>query len=117
MLAVKRGERRPLLSTPGGRLRRQEVEAGGRHLTGSRGLASDKQVGRQQQDPSGRNTLQVTRGKEMSLSRDLGHYYKLPKSDSNAVYLLSNSVYYLSTLSGNSFFPRKLYKVILACQQ
>ena len=57
------------------------------------------------------------RGKEMSLSRDLGHYYKLPKSDSNAVYLLSNSVYYLSTLSGNSLFPRKLYKVILACQQ
>ena len=57
------------------------------------------------------------RGKEMSLSRDLGHYYKLPKSDSNAVYLLSNSVYYLSTLSGNSLFPMKLYKVILACQQ
>ena len=54
------------------------------------------------------------RGKEMSLSRDLGHYYKLPKSDSNAVYLLSNSVNYLSTLSGNSSFPRKLYKVILA---
>ena len=61
--------------------------------------------------------LHCTRGKEMSLSRDLGHYYKLPKSDSNAVYLLSNSVYYLSTLSGNSLFPRKLYKVILACQQ
>ena len=59
----------------------------------------------------------VNRGKEMSLSRDLGHYYKLPKTDSNAVYLLSNSVYYLSTLSGNSLFPRKLYKVILACQQ
>ena len=48
-----------------------------------------------------------SRGKEMSLSRDIGHYYKLP-SDSNAVYLLSNSVYYLSTLSGNSLFPRKL---------
>ena len=61
--------------------------------------------------------LATVRCKEMSLSRDLGHYYKLPKSDSNAVYLLSNSVYYLSTLSGNSLFPRKLYKVILACQQ
>ena len=61
--------------------------------------------------------MDLSRGKEMSLSRDLGHYYKLPKSDSNAVYLLSNSVYYLSTLSGNSLFPRKLYKVILACQQ
>ena len=29
----------------------------------------------------------------MSLSRDLGHYYKLAKSDPNAVYLLSNSVF------------------------
>ena len=64
-----------------------------------------------------KSTIDRSRGKEMSLSRDLSHYYKLPKSDSNAVYLPSNSVYYLSTLSGNSLFPRKLYKVILACQQ
>ena len=68
--------------------------------------------------PKSRFTVtHVFRGKEMSLSRDLSHYYKLPKSDSNAVYLLSNSVYYLSTLSGNSLFPGKSYKVILACQQ
>jgi len=66
---------------------------------------------------NGKGGTSLARGKEMSLSRDLGHYYKLLKSDSNAVYLLSNSVYYLSTLSGNSLFPRKLFKVILACQQ
>ena len=35
------------------------------------------------------------RGKEMSLSRFLGVYYKLPKSDPNAVYLLPNAVYLL----------------------
>lgn len=44
----------------------------------------------------------------MSLSRVLGHYYKLPKSDSNAVYLLSDSVYYLSTLSGNGFISYEI---------
>ena len=35
------------------------------------------------------------RGKEMSLSRFLGPYYKLPKSDPNAVYLPPNAVYFL----------------------
>ena len=35
------------------------------------------------------------RGKEMSLSRCLGPYYKLPKSDPNAVYLPPNAVYLL----------------------
>ena len=33
------------------------------------------------------------RGKEMSLIRGLGLYYKLPKSDPYAVYLLPNAVY------------------------
>merc|ERR1712032_410152 len=40
------------------------------------------------------------RGKEMSLSRFLGVYYKLPKSDPNAVFLLPNAVLYLLILSG-----------------
>ena len=35
----------------------------------------------------------INRGKEMSLIRGLGLYYKLPKSDPYAVYLLPNAVY------------------------
>ena len=35
------------------------------------------------------------RGKEMSLSRSIGSYYKLPKSDPNAVYLLPTAIYLL----------------------
>ena len=36
---------------------------------------------------------ELIRGKEMSLIRGLGLYYKLPKSDPYAVYLLPNAVY------------------------
>ena len=68
------------------------------------------------------------RGKEMSLSRFLGSYYKLPKSDSNAVYLLPNAVYLLQCCfiaanfvwagqCDNSLFPWKLYKINLTAQQ
>ena len=64
------------------------------------------------------------RGKEMSLSRFLGVYYKLPKSDPNAVYLLPNAVYLLQCCfiaanigwarqCDNSLFPWKLYKINL----
>ena len=35
------------------------------------------------------------RGKEMSLSRCIGLYYKLPKSDPNSFYLFPNAVYLL----------------------
>ena len=58
----------------------------------------------------------------MSLSRFLGVYYKLPKSDPNAVYLLPNAVYLLQCCfiaanivwagqCDNSLFPWKLYKI------
>ena len=64
----------------------------------------------------------------MSLSRFLGSYYKLPKSDSNAVYLLPNAVYLLQCCfiaanivwagqCDNSLFPWKLYKINLTAQQ
>ena len=42
-----------------------------------------------------KNVAGKGRGKEMSLSRCLGLYYKLPKSDPNAVYLLPTAVYLL----------------------
>ena len=68
------------------------------------------------------------RGKEMSLSRCLGPYYKLPKSDPNAVYLPPNAVYLLQCCfiaanivwagqCDNSLFPWKLYKINLTAQQ
>ena len=68
------------------------------------------------------------RGKEMSLSCFLGVYYKLPKSDPNAVYLLPNAVYLLQCCfiaanigwarqCDNSLFPWKLYKINLTAQQ
>ena len=64
----------------------------------------------------------------MSLSRFLGVYYKLPKSDPNAVYLLPNAVYLLQCCfiaanivwagqCDNSLFPWKLYKINLTAQQ
>ena len=70
----------------------------------------------------------LNRGKEMSLSRFLGVYYKLPKSDPNAVYLLPNAVYLLQCCfiaanivwagqCDNSLFPWKLYKINLTAQQ
>ena len=68
------------------------------------------------------------RGKEMSLSRSLGSYNKLPKSDSNAVNLTPNAVYLLQCCfiaanivwagqCDNSLFPWKLYKINLTAQQ
>ena len=70
----------------------------------------------------------TVRGKEMSLSRFLGPYYKLPKSDPNAVYLPPNAVYLLQCCfiaanivwagqCDNSLFPWKLYKINLTAQQ
>ena len=67
-------------------------------------------------------TVKKSRGKEMSLSRFLGVYYKLPKSDPNAVYLLPNAVFLLQCCfiaanivwagqCDNSLFPWKLYKI------
>ena len=66
----------------------------------------------------------------MSLSRFLGVYYKLPKWDPNAVYLLPNAVYLLQCCfiaanivwagqCDNSLFPWKLYKIVqkLTAQQ
>ena len=72
--------------------------------------------------------LCLGRGKEMSLSRFLGVYYKLPKSDPNAVYLLPNAVYLLQCCfiaanivwaeqCDNRLFPWKLYKINLTAQQ
>merc|ERR1719242_2236628 len=74
------------------------------------------------------NTGESGRGKEMSLSRFLGVYYKLPKSDLNAVYLLPNAVYLLQCCfiaanivwaeqCDNRLFPWKLYKINLTAQQ
>ena len=68
------------------------------------------------------------RGKEMSLSRSIGSYYKLPKSDPNAVYLLPTAIYLLQCCfiaanivwagqCDNSLFPWKLYKINLTAQQ
>ena len=69
-----------------------------------------------------------SRGKEMSLSRSIGSYYKLPKSDPNAVYLLPTAIYLLQCCfisanivwagqCDNSLFPWKLYKINLTAQQ
>ena len=68
------------------------------------------------------------RGKEMSLSCPKGSYYKLPKSDPNAVYLLPTAIYLLQCCfisanivwagqCDNSLFPWKLYKINLTAQQ
>ena len=73
-------------------------------------------------------TVKKSRGKEMSLSRFLGVYYKLHKSDPNAVYLLPNAVYLLQCCFiaanivwagqyDNSLFPWKLFKINLTAQQ
>ena len=72
--------------------------------------------------------LHLARGKEMSLSRSIGSYYKLPKSDPNAVYLLPTAIYLLQCCfiaanivwagqCDNSLFPWKLYKINLTAQQ
>ena len=64
----------------------------------------------------------------MSLSCFLGRYYKLPKSDLNAVYLLPNAVYLLQCCfiaanivwagqCDNSLFPWKLYKINFTAKQ
>ena len=71
---------------------------------------------------------EVVRGKEMSLSWNIASYYKLPKSDPNAVYLPPNAVYLLQCCfiaanivwagqCDNSLFPWKLYKINLTAQQ
>ena len=68
------------------------------------------------------------RGKEMSLSRSIGSYYKLPKSDPNAVYLLPTAIYLLQCCfiaanivwagqCDNSLFPWKLCKINFTAQQ
>ena len=68
------------------------------------------------------------RGKEMSLNCPKGSYYKLPKSDPNAVYLLPTAIYLLQCCfiaanivwagqCDNSLFPWKLYKINLTAQQ
>ena len=73
-------------------------------------------------------TYKSGRGKEMSLSRSIGSYYKLPKSDPNAVYLLPTAIYLLQCCfiaanivwagqCDNSLFPWKLYKINLTAQQ
>ena len=64
----------------------------------------------------------------MSLSCFLGVYYKLPKSDPNAVYLLPNAVYLLQCCfiaanivwaeqCDNRLFPWKLNIINLTAQQ
>ena len=64
----------------------------------------------------------------MSLSRSIGSYYKMPKSDPNAVYLLPTAIYLLQCCfisanivwagqCDNSLFPWKLYKINLTAQQ
>ena len=66
----------------------------------------------------------IARGKEKSLSCCLGSYYKLPKSDPNAVFcsqmlqccLLAANIVRAGQCD-NSLFPCKLYQINLTGQQ
>ena len=77
------------------------------HADGSGGFAEAESEGERNKWSAQIPQVPFARGKEMSLSRCIGLYYKLPKSDPYAVYQLPNAVYLLQC-NDNSLFLWKL---------